>query len=190
MPGCGLAARTLSSPRGAQVASPVSTMGSFGLSVVVALPGPQHLILSYVGLFARGLSPLPELHAVARLSSGMAIAVQQLLLRRRNTLLAEQMMKFPTIVDDILAWGWPSSLWPLPQWKRWRVDVWWNYDDDTRHDHGWHIEETMWFSRLPDLKRVFSRVFTAAGLYAHRRFELSSWVWDYGEPWWQEQNHV
>ena len=82
--------------------------------------------------------------------------MHQLLLLRRNTLLAEQMLRFPTVVDDLLAWGWPSSLWPLPKWKRWRVDVWWYCDDNSQHYQGWHIEETMWFSQLPDLRALWS----------------------------------
>ena len=102
----------------------------------------------------------------------------------------QQMEQFPTLVDDIRLWGWPSSLRPLPTWTRWRVDVWWYFDEYSRFDRGWHIQETLWFSRVPDLRKIVSQVFTTAGLYTHRRFELSLWAWDYDDPWWQEQDHV
>ena len=171
------------------MAAPLQAVGTHGLSSVMALLGPQHLILDYVGLFQGVLSPGPELHTIVRLNRTM-IQVRMISIRRRNAVLAEQMEKFPTIVADIVLWGWPSSLWPLPTWRRWRMDVWWYFDEYSRVDRGWHIQDTFWFSRFPDSRELWSRVFTTAGLYTHRRFELSSWTWDYQDPWWQEQDHV
>ena len=72
-------------------------MGTHGLSIVMALPGPQHLILDYVGLFQGVLFPGPELHTIVRLNRNMTIQVQQHFIRRRNAVLAKQMENFPTI---------------------------------------------------------------------------------------------
>ena len=166
------------------MAAPLQAVGTHGFSSVMALLGPQHLILDYVGLFQGCLGP--ELHTIV----GLNRTLRMHLIRRRNALLAEQMEKFPTIVDDIVLWGWPSDLWPLPTWRRWCVDVWWYFDDSSRFDRGWHKEETFWSSRFPDLREILSRVFTTAGFYAHRRLEVSSWTWDYESPWWQEEQHV
>ena len=172
------------------MAAPLQVVGTHGFSSVMALLGPQRLILDYVGLFQGVLSLGPELHTIVRLNRNMTIRVQQHFIRRRNAVLAKQMETFPTIVDDIRLWDWPSSLWPLPTWRRWRVEVWWCFDEYSRVDCGWKIQETFWFSRLPDLRELLPRVFTTAGLYAHRRLELSSWTWDYDSPWWQEEHHV
>ena len=170
------------------MAAPLQAVGTHGLSSVMALLEPQRLILDYVDLFQGDLSPGAEIHTIVRLNRTMTIRVRQHSIRRRNAVLAKQMETFPTIVDDIRLWDWPSSLWPLPTWRRWRVDVWWYFDEYSRFDRGWHKEETFWFSRFPDLREILSRDSTTAGLYTHRRFELSLWTWDYEDPWWQEQN--
>ena len=171
------------------MAAPLQAVGTHCFSSVMALPGPQHLILDNVGLFQGVLFPGPELHTIVRLNRTM-IQVRMISIRRRNAVLAKQMETFPTIVDGIRLWDWPSSLWPLPTWRRWRVEVWWCFDEYSRVDRRWKIQETFWFSRLPDLRELLPRVFTTAGLYTHRRFELSLWTWDYDDPWWQEQDHV
>ena len=51
------------------MAAPLQAVGTHGFSSVMALLGPQHLILDYVGLFQGCLSPGPELHAIVSLTA-------------------------------------------------------------------------------------------------------------------------
>ena len=79
------------------MAAPLQAVGTHGFSSVMALLGPQHLILDYLGLFQGVLFPGPELHTIVRLNRNMTIRVQQHFIRRRNAVLAKQMENFPTI---------------------------------------------------------------------------------------------
>ena len=98
--------------------------------------------------------------------------------------------------DDILTWGEPYRYLPVPTWRMWRMDVW-RYMAEGKGiwtgrswESGWHRWERCYMVSLSDLQAIYQRLFHSGGLYEHLRLELSSWTWSYGDPDWEEEDHL
>jgi hypothetical protein len=128
---------------------------------------------------------------------------QQCRLRQRNYALE----LLPTFATDVKRYGEPFQYWPWPCWRKWKVEVWRYFDGNSRgvinnvYGEGWNCSHTYWMNSLADLSAIPRNMWTNAGLYKplrrttaelykHRRLELSSWVWDHTEEFWQEEEHV
>ena len=104
--------------------------------------------------------------------------------------------RFPHLATDIERYGEPFQYWPFPCWRKWKVEVWWYFDGGARgaiyslYGEGWTCEHIFWMNSLAELPAIHRNMFRTAGLYNHLRLELSSWTWDYDEPFWQEEDHL
>ena len=92
--------------------------------------------------------------------------------------------------------GEPYVYWPVPTWRKWKVDVWWYFAESRTgriieaFGHGWTHMETYWMSSLVEMSGVHRRMFRSGGMYNHLQMTVSSWVWDYEVGEWEEEDHV
>ena len=113
--------------------------------------------------------------------------IQQRRLRRRNYALE----RYPTLAIDEERFGEPIGYWPMPRWRKWKVEVWWFFDETSRvSGEGCIIQYIYWMDSLAELSAIHRTMFTTGGLYSRLRLELSTWTWDDNEPVWQEEVHV
>ena len=112
--------------------------------------------------------------------------IQKRRLRQRNYALQH----YSTFAADVERYGEPFQYWPLPSWRMWKVEVWWYFDGYSRHDRGWICERTYWMNSLAQLSDRQRNMYRTAGLYKHLQLTLSSWIWDYTDQVWQEEDHV
>ena len=103
---------------------------------------------------------------------------------------------FPSLATDVERYGEPFQYWPFPCWRKWKVEVWWYFDGSARgtifslYGKGWTCEHIFWMNSLEELSAIHRIMYKTAGLYNRLHLELSSWVWDYAEPFWQEEEHL
>ena len=116
--------------------------------------------------------------------------------RGRLRLRHRALERFPHLATDIERYGEPLRYWPRPYWLNWRVDVWWYFDGSARgatyslYGEGWTCEYTFWMNSLAELPAIHRNIPETVGLYNRLHLELSSWTWDYEDPFWQEEDHV
>ncbi len=91
---------------------------------------------------------------------------------------------FPTLRADILHYGMPARMHPLPEWSAWKMRVAVNYEHADDIGEGWHFWELHWLRNLQEVARTYGRVVQTTGFYRHLDICLSEWCWDYlGNEW-------
>ena len=96
-----------------------------------------------------------------------------------------------TLAIDVERLVEPIGYWPMPRWRKWKVEVWLFFEETSRvSGEGCIIQYIYWMDSLAELSAIHRTMFTTGGLYSRLRLELSTWTWDYNEPAWQEEVHV
>jgi hypothetical protein len=97
--------------------------------------------------------------------------------------------RFPKLLHHINQYGEPIAYWPVPTWRCWQVEEWCFYARRKGHEMKWHHTDTYWIKSFMELALLHERMPSTGGLHKFQRLYLSSWVWDYRHPTWQEQDY-
>lgn len=96
---------------------------------------------------------------------------------------------YPSLLHDVNKHGEPISFSP-PTWRCWQVEELRFYERDRNLGRRWECAGTYWIASLTELQTLHDRLPSTAGLYLYRRLTVSSWLWSYDDPQWQEEDHV
>ncbi len=96
--------------------------------------------------------------------------------------------RFPDFLDLEASWmGSPTSLWPVPMRRFFKIKVWLYFSDHRNYGTGWYGTEVYWVSAIADIGNVLMH--RNYGLYTHVQFVISMWTFDMIDQTWMELNH-
>ena len=116
--------------------------------------------------------------------------VHTYIIHRRNERRNKASERYPRLIMDVERYGKPFVYWPVPQWRKWKVDVWWYFDEDSDvSEEGWICEQTCWMNTLAELSYTHKNMYTTGGLYNRLHLKIIPWTWDYDGTFWKEEDH-